>query len=183
MSASVSDIRRCSYSRLDRFLLDANIWLVMYGPEPLRDWSTDVYTAALRDMKKHGCEIWVDVLVFSEFINVFVKKEYGRICDKLPDERAVGFKAIRSTQQFREVAQEVAAAARTILKVASRCATGFEEADVNAVLSDFQGCRLDFNDRVLAELCKAKGLTLVTHDVDFKDSGVPILTANRQLIA
>jgi len=95
----------------------------------------------------------------------------------------MGFKAIRNTPQFRQVAQEIAAAARTILKVATRCATGFEEADINAVLSDFETCRLDFNDRVLAELCKAKGLALVTHDADFRDSGVPILTANRQLLA
>jgi len=182
VNPSAIDIRRYSYSSLDHFLLDTNIWLAVHGPEPARDWSTDIYSAALRDMNKRGCGIWVDVVVLSEFINAYVRKEYDRICDKLPDERLRGFKAIRNTPQFKQVAEEVAAAARTILKVATPCATGFEQADIDAVLSDFGACRLDFNDRVLVELCKARSFTLVTHDVDFRDSGVTVLTANRRLL-
>lgn len=41
----------------------------------------------------------------------------------------------------------------------------------------------DFNDQVLAELCKSRNLTLVTHDGDFKDLGLNLLTANQSLLS
>jgi len=182
VNPNITDIRTYTYRKLDRFFLDANIWLVLYGPLPKRDWRTDVYNQALGGMKRQRCEIWVDVLVFSEFINTLVQKEYVRITGKLPDDWAGGFKAVRNSPQFRPVAEEVAAACRNILKVATRCATGFETVEVDALLAEFEQCRLDFNDQMIAQLCKTKGLTLVTHDVDFKESGLHLLTANPRLL-
>ncbi|CBN56512.1 MULTISPECIES: hypothetical protein [Kamptonema] len=38
----------------------------------------------------------------------------------------------------------------------------------------------DFNDKILAELCKAKNLKLVTHDADFKCEALTAIAANRK---
>ena len=54
--------------------------------------------------------------------------------------------------------------------------------EMNELLDDYAAGGFDFNDQVITELCKRKGLTLITHDGDFKDSGVPILTANKKLL-
>jgi predicted nucleic acid-binding protein len=40
----------------------------------------------------------------------------------------------------------------------------------------------DFNDLMLIELCKKNMFALVTHDIDFKDSDIHVLTANNELL-
>ncbi|MGH8547812.1 MAG: hypothetical protein ACRERU_04290 [Methylococcales bacterium] len=40
----------------------------------------------------------------------------------------------------------------------------------------------DFNDQVIAELCKKRGLKLVTDDGDFGRYEISIVTANRRLL-
>ncbi len=40
----------------------------------------------------------------------------------------------------------------------------------------------DFNDQIIAVLCKRKGLKLVTDDGDFHGQGIPVVTANRRLL-
>lgn len=52
---------------------------------------------------------------------------------------------------------------------------------MNELLKDYAAGDSDFNDQVIVELCKREDLTLVTHDGDFKGSGIPILTANKNL--
>jgi predicted nucleic acid-binding protein len=42
---------------------------------------------------------------------------------------------------------------------------------------------MDINDLILAELCRSEKLKFVTHDADFASLDVPILTANRRLLA
>ena len=54
---------------------------------------------------------------------------------------------------------------------------------MEALLSDFEANSRDFNDAILAQLCRAKDLKLVTHDGDFKDCGITILTANSNLLS
>ncbi len=58
---------------------------------------------------------------------------------------------------------------------------GFASLDVMRVLTDFEAVRQDFNDLVIAALCRSKNLTLVTDDEDFSAQGFPILTANASL--
>ena len=61
--------------------------------------------------------------------------------------------------------------------------SGFEKVDIGALLAEYEAGDTDFNDQILVELCRVKGLTLVTHDVDFKDRGLTLLTANQRLLA
>lgn len=51
-----------------------------------------------------------------------------------------------------------------------------------ASLDDYAKGRRDFNDRVLAYLCKRERLTLVTDDADFGGSDITILTANQSVL-
>ncbi len=51
------------------------------------------------------------------------------------------------------------------------------------VIAEYAVGDSDFNDQIIATLCKRKGLKLVTDDGDFGGHGIPVVTANRKLLA
>jgi len=173
-----SDIRRHSFARTDRFFLDANIWFSVYGPIAYPNRRTKVYSAALRKMRTSKCTICVDVLVLSEFINSFARLVFNQLPEA---SKPVRFKDFRESDDFVAVSKEIAVNARKIIAQAERCELGFGVVDVAAILAEFESGPHDFNDQIIRELCKSEGLTLVTHDADFKGADIPILTANRRL--
>ena len=178
MTSSVSDIRSYTFAKGDQVFLDANIWLFIDGPvwhHP--DRRSKIYSAAFKKMRETGTTIYIDVLVLSEFINRYARLLYGQQAAKPPK-----FKDWRKTSDFKTAAQEIGTQAK---KVASKCRhidSGFELADIEAILKDFSTGNSDFNDQVIAELCKRENLALITNDADFRATGLRILTANRRLL-
>ncbi len=63
-----------------------------------------------------------------------------------------------------------------------RTESGFASIDFTALIDEFELGLSELNDQVLIELCKAKGLKLVTHDSDFKGRNLMLLTANQNLL-
>ena len=53
---------------------------------------------------------------------------------------------------------------------------------INTLIDEYAKGNSDFNDQVIAEICKREKLKLVTHDSDFKGKGIDVLTANKKLI-
>ncbi len=180
MSSDVFFIRDYYFSRSDALLVDANVWLYLYGPQEPKDWRTKVYSRALKWILKARSTRFVDVLVLSEFVNRYSRLEFGLWT------RSSGiteFKAFRKHSDFRPVAAAIAASLRNIMKQTRRIETGLESMDMQSFLNDYEVKCPDFNDQVIAELCRKNGLKLLTHDGDFKDSGIPVITANRRLLA
>ena len=173
------DIRHYCFERNDRFFLDANVWLSIYGPIACLDWRTTVYSAGLRDMRINRCQIRVDALVLSEFINRFARLEFKQVPS---NSRPRTFKIFRDSKAFRGVAEEIAVSARKVVEAAKRCSSGFDVVDIGEILSEYESGNCDFNDQMVRELCKMADLTLVTHDSDFRDSDIRILTANNRLL-
>ena len=54
---------------------------------------------------------------------------------------------------------------------------------MNALLTDYESKCPDFNDQILVELCKSRSLKFVTHDGDFKDYSITVLTANKGMLS
>ncbi len=175
------DIRRYTFQPTDALLIDANVWLSIYGPSAPTDWKAQVYSRALNGMLAASSQIYIDVLVLSEFINRWARLEHG-LCYSDPASRPP-FKQFRQSPGFRPVAQAIAVAARRILQVCTRLESGFSTLDISALINEYEEGESDFNDQVLAELCRRNGLKLVTHDGDFKDRGLTLVTANRYLLA
>jgi predicted nucleic acid-binding protein len=117
--------------------------------------------------------------VLSEFINRYARLEHQI---QKAQGAAADFKAFRKTPAFQNVAQNIAADVRRILKYCQRVESGFKTVDIIGLITDYEKGASDFNDQVLAALCRSKGLILVTHDADFKDCGLTIITANRELL-
>ena len=176
MTAKTCEITKYVFTSRDNLLLDANIWLLLYGPNSPKDRRTPVYSMAYHNIMTAKSKIYIDVLIVSEFINA-----WARICNKiLAPEKT--FKDFRRTSDFKSVAKDISLAVEKINKVTKKIDDGFGSLDLDKITKDYSKGNSDFNDQILAELCKNKGMILVTDDGDFKNSGIPLITANRRLI-
>jgi predicted nucleic acid-binding protein len=179
MARNIADVRTHVFRPGDRYFLDANIWLDIHGPLAGKNPMAAAYSTALDNMTRQGSQIHLDVLVLSEFVNRFARLEYKRLRPGWPPSR---FKEFRKSAAFKLVARDIALHARQILGMVLPCDSGFTSVDQPALLTRYEAGDHDLNDLIIAELCKARALTLVTHDADFRDSGLPILTANKALL-
>jgi predicted nucleic acid-binding protein len=172
MTANTINIGSYTFTQTDELLIDANVWLYIHGPQIPNDQRSTNYSNALTNI--------IDVLILSEFIN-----RYSRL--KCTQEKGSSdpatFKSYRQSSDFKTVAKDIADAVRRIFKHSKCIESGFTSIDVDNLLTDYESKCPDFNDQILAELCKSKSLKLVTHDRDFKDYDITVLTANRNMLS
>ena len=165
------------FTSKDQLFLDANIWLCLYGPQsPRTSRKVRIYSKAFRHILKAKSRIYIDVLVISEFINSYARIRWKNIA---PD---MEFKEFRNSPSFKPVAQDIVADAKRVLKHCSQIESGFGILKMNDLLCDYATGSSDFNDQVIAELCKRKRLKLITNDGDFRGQGASVLTANKYLL-
>ncbi|MBI5141718.1 MAG: PIN domain-containing protein [Nitrospirae bacterium] len=177
MSHRAEEITRYGFKASDELLLDANIWMFVYGPQKPGDKRVTAYSRELARILAAQSRIYIDVLIVSEFINTYARLKWNVMGKPHAD-----FKRFRKSAEFKPVAQDVAADVKRVLKHCSRIESSFEALDIDGLINQFGAGDSDFNDQVITELCKRKGLTLVTDDGDFINSGIPVLSANKRLL-
>ena len=69
MTAIIYDINFYDFQKNDSLLIDANIWLYIYCPQAQRRNISQNYSNALAKILKAECNVLLDVLILSEFIN------------------------------------------------------------------------------------------------------------------
>lgn len=176
------DITRYRFQPDEQLLLDANVWLSILGPRGPSSWDARTYSKAFGQMLTEGSSLFVDATVLCEFVNAYVRIEQGMLRNANPSVPAK-FKSFRQSSHFLPVAIAVADDTRRLLSFCRKIETGFPQVDVLDIMDTFKRGRQDFNDLLLVELCRARNLKFVTNDRDFKGLGIPILTANRQLLS
>lgn len=162
-----------SFKSKDKLLLDANIWLFVYAPCRPQDPKATVYSQALKRMLEAGSQIYIDVLIVSEFINRYARMKCGY---------KRNFKKFRQSRSFGPVAKEIANVMRRILEHCERIGNGFETLQIDTLIGEYAKGKSDFNDQVIAAICKRERLKLITDDSDFSGKGIRVLTANRNLL-
>jgi len=174
---NVTAVNNYEFTSGDRLFFDANIWLYIYGPQKPSDRWVDIYSQVLSRILEAQSQIYIDVLIVSEFINAYARIKQSFV------EPGMKFKGFRNRPDFKFVAQDIARDVRCVMKNCSRIEHDFAALEIDSLLDDYaEGCH-DFNDQMIARLCERKGLTLITHDADFKGQQIPILTANRRLLS
>ena len=176
MKNKAEEINGYAFSSADELLLDTNVWLFVYGPQKPGDCKVAVYSKALADILKARSRVYIDVLIVSEFINTYARLKWRLIS---PSSK---FKEFRESNEFKPVAQDIAAAAKRVLRHCTRVENGFESLAIDALLDDYAEGNYDFNDQILATLCNRRGLKIVTDDGDFKGQGISVITANKRLL-
>ena len=72
MTQKIAAVGQHNFTCQDKLFLDANIWMYLYGP-PQNRRSSEVrtYSKAFKNILKASSQIYIDVLVVSEFINAY----------------------------------------------------------------------------------------------------------------
>jgi len=177
MPTEVFHINSYEFAESETLFFDTNIWFYIYAPQPPDDWKTRIYSNALAKILSAKSYIYIDALVLSEFIN-----RYARLAYSLSGV-SIKFKEFRQSPAFKSVAKDIEVSVRGILKHCRRTESGFPECDIESLLAKFGEGNSDFNDQLMTELCKGKGFKLITHDQDFKECGLTVLTANNRLLS
>lgn len=161
----------------DELFVDANVWFLVFGPQKPGNARVATYSHALARILAAQSRIYIDVLIVSEFINT-----YGRLKWNVMGKPPADFKQFRKSADFKPIARDIAADVRRVLKHCERIENGFEALDIDGLIDEYAAGDSDFNDQVIAALCKKRGLKLVTDDGDFGGHGIPIVTANKRLL-
>ena len=170
-------VKQHNFSSKDKLFLDANIWFYVFGPHRPGDPNAVTYSDVFNCILNAQSQIYIDVLVVSEFINAYSRRKW-----KLIARHIKLFKDFRNSPVFKPVAQDIADDVKQIMKCCSRIESGFAMLDITRLINDYATGDFDFNDQVITEICKSNGLTLITNDSDFKTQEIPILTANSNLL-
>ncbi len=169
-------IKKYGFSPENIFFFDTNVWLYIYGPVAYQDWKSGIYSSALKKMHDLGCPIYTNSMVISEFINSFARMEFKQ------QFTFTRFKDFRNSSAFLSTAEEIAYNVKRILNITLRCDSDIADLDLVHIVEYFETGSYDFNDLIFTEICKSRNMVLVTHDGDFKGSGLEVLTANRKLL-
>lgn len=180
MAKSVEEIAKYVFEASDELLFDANIWFFLYGPHRPGDPKATIYSGALKGILSAKSRVYIDVLIVSEFINRYARLKHNLLRHRPGVPR--DFKQFRGTSAFKAIAKDIAADTRKILTNCACVDSGFATLNFDSVLNEYGSGDSDFNDLVLVDLCKSKGLKLVTDDGDFKGKNITILTANKKLL-
>lgn len=173
-------VKKYNFKRHDKLFLDANIWLYLYAPQKPQAYWVKIYSEVFRRILKAGSKIHTDVLVVAEFVNRYARSKWQ--FDESHSDEFDEFKDFRNSPHFKPVASAIAADVKRVLKHCSRIESGFAKLKTDDLLTDYSAGNSDFNDLVIAELCKCNGLTLITNDGDFKNQEIPVLSANPKLL-
>lgn len=158
------------------YFFDTNIWLYIYGPIGWPDQRSDAYSRALKKIINSDGIIYINCMIISEFINAFSRIEFKQQTD------FTRFKEFRNSLAFRVIAQDIAYNVRKILKSTLACDPELQAINLPEVMDLFEQGKYDFNDLLFAQICRGKEMVFVTHDKDFSELGVEILTANEKLV-
>ena len=160
----------------DRLFLDTNVWLYLYAPQETQRHWVNIYSEAFDRILKARSQIYTDVLVLSEFINVYARQEWKLKAAPIRD-----FKKFRNSRRFKPIARDITADVKRVLGHCSRIKSGSSTLKMDGLLNGYAAGNSDFNDHVITELCKSNELTLITNDSDFKNQTIPVLSANPKL--
>ena len=177
MKNRASDIRRHRFTGKERLFFDTSIWLSLYGPQSSPpDHRTHIYSRALKQILVARVPLHLDAVVISEFVNRYARLRHQQ--SSTTDD----YKTFRNSPAFGPIAADISADTSAILNDATPLDTAFSQTDLPAMLKEFGAGGTDFNDLLIADSCRRHSLTLVTHDGDFVEGGLSILTANNRLL-
>src|ERR1035437_1997055 len=118
----------------------------------------------------------------SEFANKILRHEFNIFKEKL-GLKATQYKIFRKTENCKETPSLVANCIRKVAKFTKICDLNRDDNDLLYELADdFASENYHFSDMVFTKICNENKLTFVTHDEDFKNSGIKVITANKSLL-
>lgn len=179
MKNKAYDLSSYSFSAGEQIFVDANIWLYLF-PAPLnpKQQFAKQYSKAFAQLISAQAQPVLDPMVLSEYLNRYIRIEWnGKYKCQYPQ-----FKDFRNSSDSSDVVSAASLFAKEIVKYCKVHSIPANELDLNQALADFSTGKVDFNDTLVVDICKKKGLKLMTNDGDFKKGGIDVLTTNPRLL-
>ncbi|MGM0580487.1 MAG: type II toxin-antitoxin system VapC family toxin [Bacteroidota bacterium] len=152
---------------------DANILIYLYWPTGDRTYE-DNYATTFSNLFKQGNNLYIDFLVISEIVNTVIRIEHQRV------NPSMRFKAFRNSQEGKEALNDIYLIIKDeILHRFNIIESSYNNQKIESFLTVDE---LDFVDKALVSICLENNLVLLTHDRDFKNSGLDILTGNPRIL-
>ncbi|MBW7877369.1 MAG: type II toxin-antitoxin system VapC family toxin [Candidatus Cloacimonetes bacterium] len=180
MSTKVYSLQSYVFTPGEKVLLDANIWLYLFpAPISINKALACKYSEAFKRLCEENAQPLLDPMVLSEYLNRYCRIEYDATFQK----KFKDYKGFRKSDDFLGVSTSAHNFAKKILKFCKFHSVSISNLNFDQALEEFQSGKTDFNDAVLADICRKGGFKFMTHDGDFKYSGIDILTVNPRLLA
>jgi len=152
------------------FFIDANVIISFFNE------SNSPYLKAILELQRYNCNLYLDFIVISEVINRLMKIKFMMIKKKYLNK----YKSFRDSVEGKSYLNEI------YMFVRDMVLTNFHiienpigESDIKNFLTSNT---LDINDKAIVSICKKKKMILLTHDYDFKESNIDILTGNKKML-
>jgi len=168
-----------SFSINERILIDANVWYYLFPPpSDSQKLISKSYSRGFIEMIR-ACSVPVlDPLILSEYLNRYCRFEWqANFCSKYPI-----YKKFRNSSDFNPIVSSAAVFASDILKKCELHSIPSNQLNLHTAIADFKTGEIDFNDAVLADICKQQNIKLLTNDGDFQKGGIEVITSNPQLL-
>jgi predicted nucleic acid-binding protein len=164
---------------IDRSIFfDANILLYLFWATGKGSCETE-YATLFKSLVTNKNKLYVDLTVVSEVFNKAFDIEFEKYKDT-HNNRHLNKKTYRDSTEGQSSIEAIYSLLKgTVLKHFKLVGKNFTKEDiVNLLIFD----NLDFSDKILLEICKENKFVLLTHDFDFRNADIDILTANNRLV-
>lgn len=180
MKNKAYNLSNYNFVKDETLLIDTNIWLYLFpAPSDSRRSITRQYSSAFKAILDTKVTIVINSLILSEYLNRYCRIEW----EALHKTTYPKFKDFRQSADYKPVGQQAASFAKSILKFCSKKDDDFTDANIIQILSDFESGIVDFNDGLITDSCLRYSWKLITHDGDFTEGGIEVLTTNPKLLA
>jgi predicted nucleic acid-binding protein len=162
-----------------KFFFDTNVWININGFDPRPEFHC--YSDYYKSLLVAGNTVVISDLVISEFHNRCCKTQH-EICLEGGTTTEKRFKAFRVRPEATDFMESVR---DTCLNLCEDCELDQLEVhklDVPDVITQCTSGVSDYNDIAIQKLCLDRGYVLVTHDRDFADCGIEVVTANKRFL-
>ncbi len=153
---------------------DANILIYLYGITFDEDYS-DVYSKILKKLLKNNNSLYIDYTVISEYINRCHRIDYKTHKQKIKNHN-LKYKDYRNSQQGQDSMKDIYSVTNNIIENFYNIVG--KEYKLEDIKSFIKKADEDFSDKAIINLCDEKSFYLLTNDIDFKNSGLNIISAN-----
>ena len=167
------------FSKDETILIDTNIWLYLYPPpcNPRYEWATK-YSRAIRNLKEAEAIAVLDPIVMSEYLNAYSRIVWkGEFKEQYPN-----FKKFRQSKDFHALTPTLLTHAKGIIDFSTVHSVASNHLDLDQTLNNFVSGNIDFNDSLFVDICRQRSFKLMTHDGDFNQGGIELITANKKLL-
>ncbi|MFA6702869.1 MAG: PIN domain-containing protein [Dysgonamonadaceae bacterium] len=156
---------------------DANILISLFFLTNPNDHTYKGYSRIFNKLLNQGNKLAIDVIVVSEVVNRALRMEYHNYLSKYNiDRNKEPFKYFRNKKEGKDAINRT----RTMMcDVILPQFNIIEKKWGKFELEDLLTRDGDFNDQLIANLCKENSYILLTDDADFIDSDTEILSLNK----